>query len=65
MCKDGQYQVEKLVIMGWLFCRHFDEYSKSKELWHMINPELLPTVKKTKVNEFLKDLIHIAVDLNM
>ena len=57
--------MDKLVTMGWLLCRHFDEYSKCKELWHLVNPGLLPTVKKVKVNEFFMDLIHIAVELNM
>ena len=51
--------------MGWLLCRHWDEHTQAKELWHHINPELAKTVKKSKVNEFFKDLIYIAVDLNL
>ena len=42
--KDGVYQVDKLLIMGWLLCKHADQYSKEEELWHVINPELQPTV---------------------
>ena len=63
--KDKKYQVDKLITMGWLLCRHWDEHTQAKELWHIINPELSTTINKSKVIKFFMDLIYIAVDLNL
>jgi len=42
--KDNRHQVEKLIIMGWLLCTHWSEETQSRELWHIVNPELTETV---------------------
>ena len=38
--KNERYQVDAMVILGWLMCRHYDEDAQAQELWHMINPTL-------------------------
>lgn len=39
--------------------------SQELELWHLINPKLEETVPKATVENFLKDLTYIALDMNL
>jgi hypothetical protein len=35
------------------------------ELWHLINPKLEETISKATVEQFLRDLAYIAIDMNI
>ena len=50
--------------MGWLLCKHWNEEVQGCELWHIINPELRPSVTKREVNSIITRLAYIAVNLN-
>ena len=63
--KDGQYDVENLTLLGWLLCKHWSEETQSRELWHIINPELKKFVTKREVNHVVTRLAYIAVNLNL
>ena len=62
--KDGKHDVENLILLGWLLCKHWDEESQGTELWHIINPELHETVPREKVLALWEKIIYVAVDLN-
>ena len=62
---DGSHNVENTILMGWLLCKHWDDETQTIELWHIINPELLPTVTKRDILTIITRLAYIAVNLNL
>merc|ERR1719296_239220 len=42
--QDGRHQVDQLILIGWLLCTHWSDETQSRELWHIVNPELNETV---------------------
>lgn len=62
--KDKRHNVPKLLRLGFLLCRHYSPESQSLELWHMVNPKLEETISKNIVENLLKDLTYVAVDMN-
>ena len=52
------------MVMGWLLCRHWDEETQARELWHIINPELKPFVTRRDVMFVIMRLTYIAINLN-
>ena len=62
--KNNRFQVDALIVMGWLLCRHWDDEQQEKELWHILNPTLQPDVSINRVVLVLMQLLHIACDLN-
>ena len=63
--KDNKHNVENLILIGWLLCKHWDDETQTIELWHIINPELLPTVTKRDILTIITRLAYIAVNLNL
>ena len=53
-----------MTLMGWLLCKHWDDETQSRELWHIINSELLPSVTKRDVFSAITRIAFIAVNLN-
>ena len=62
--KEGKHNVENLTLIGWLLCKHWNDETQARELWHIINPELLPFVTKRDVLSIVTRLAYIAVNLN-
>ena len=50
--------------MGWLLCKHWNDDTQSRELWHIINPDLAPYVTKREIYSVINRLAYIAVSLN-
>ena len=41
--ENGKYNIENLIALGWILCKHWSEETQKRELWHMINPTLKDT----------------------
>jgi len=63
--KNGKHDVENLMLLGWLLCKHWDDTTQGRELWHIINPTLAETVPKQQVMAVVRKLVYIAYDLNV
>ena len=61
---DGSHNVENLTLLGWFLCRHYSEETQTRELWHLMNPEILDHVTKREVLAIISRLAYIAVNLN-
>ena len=61
----GSHNVENLVLLGWLLCKHWSDDTQNCELWHIINPQLAPYVTKREVLSVTNRLAYIAVNLNL
>ena len=46
---NNQHNVENMIIVGWLLCKHWSDETQATELWHIINPTLAETVSKAVV----------------
>ena len=55
-----KYNIDNMIALGWLLCRHWNEETQSRELWHMINPTLEDEAPKETVMEVARDLIYVA-----
>ena len=63
--KNGKHDVDNLILLGWLLCKHWDEENQGTELWHILNPELNDTVPRENVLAVWEKIIYVAVDLNI
>jgi len=61
----GSHNVDNLILLGWLLCKHWSEETQNYELWHIINPQLAPHVTKREVLSVTNRLAYIAVNLNL
>ena len=61
---NGKHNVDNLMLIGWLLCKHWDDTTQGRELWHIMNPTLEESVPKARVLDTVKKLMYIAVDLN-
>ena len=52
------------MLIGWLLCKHWDDTTQGRELWHIMNPTLEESLPKQRVLETVKKLMYIAIDLN-
>lgn len=62
--KNETHNIEELMMIGWLLCRHWDDENQATELWHLINPEVEDFVTKKQVMHIVNRLAYIAVQLN-
>ena len=62
--KNGKHNVENLILIGWLLCKHWNDQSQTTELWHILNPTLQEFVSKRAVVEAVSKLCYVAIDLN-
>ena len=62
--KYGKHNIENLTLLGWLLCKHWSDETQARELWHIVNPELLPFVTKRDFLHIITRLTYIAVNLN-
>ena len=63
--QNGRHNVENLVLIGWLLCKHWDDATQATELWHIINPTLKETIPQRQVVDVVRRLCYIAIDLNL
>ena len=63
--KGGKHNVENLILVGWLLCRHWSDETQATELWHIMNPKLEEQIGKQKVVATIKQLMYVAIDLNL
>lgn len=49
----GNYDAHKLLILGFLLCRHQDLQRAGDAMWGLINPEIKETVNRDRVRSFL------------
>ena len=61
---NGKHNVENLIVMGWLLCKHWSDETQTTELWHICNPTLLEEVDSRQVMSVIRKLVYVAVDLN-
>ena len=62
--KGRKHTVSNLLRLGWLLCRHNSIEDQELEMWHLLNPKLEDTIPKAMVEQFLRDLSYIALDMN-
>lgn len=62
--KNNKHDVENLMLLGWLLCKHWDDTTQGRELWHILNPTLAETIPKQHVMAVVRKLIYIAYDVN-
>ena len=60
-----RHNVPALLRLGFLCCRHHSPEDQELELWHLLNPKLEETVSKASVEQFLRDLTYIALEMNL
>jgi hypothetical protein len=60
-----RYHVNGLLKIGFLLCEHYSSDTQGVDLWHLINPKLEQTVPRDQVIELMKDLVYVAVDMNI
>jgi len=63
--KGRRHNVPSLLRLGFLCCHHHSPEDQELELWHILNPKLEETVSKSSVEQFLKDLTYIALEMNL
>ena len=61
----GCHNVDNLILLGWLLCKHWSDETQNYELWHIVNPHLAPHVTKREVLSVITRLAYIAVNLNL
>ena len=61
---NGKHNVENLIIMGWLLCKHWSDETQTTELWHICNPTLMEEVPTKQVLAVIKKLLYVSIDLN-
>mmetsp|Transcript_2425 Transcript_2425/g.2374 ORF Transcript_2425/g.2374 Transcript_2425/m.2374 type:complete len:168 (+) Transcript_2425:27-530(+) len=62
---EGSYNVRRLIILGFMHCKHSTPYEQREEMWCLINPEAKPTVTKLDVMEFFRIVFHLAITLRL
>ena len=63
--KDGKFNIDNLMLIGWMYNRHWSEETQTRELWHIINPMLEPVATKDMVLDVATKLVYIAINLNI
>ncbi len=49
--KEGTYNVRNLVLLGFLYCKHSDIFTKKEDFWGLINPSVDGTTTKEHIKE--------------
>ena len=62
---EKRHTVYNLLKLGFLLCKFYSVAEQELEMWHLINPRLDETIPKQSVELFLRDLIYIAIDMNL
>ena len=58
----GNYDVEYLLVLGFLLCNHESEEKAADSLWGIINPDIASAVPTTRVLEIVDKMIYYAID---
>lgn len=59
----GNYDVEHLLVLGFLLCYHESDEKAANHLWGIINPQILSAVPKHRVLEVVDKILYYAVDV--
>lgn len=59
----GNYNVEYLLVLGFLLCYHESDEKAANHLWGIINPQILSSVPKHRVLEVVDKILYYAVDV--
>lgn len=59
----GNYDAHKLLVLGFLLCKHIDIQKAGDSFWGILNPEIKETVNRDKVRTFLNLVCDVAIDL--
>jgi hypothetical protein len=59
----GNYDVEHLLILGFLLCYHEDDEKAADHLWGIINPQIKQSVPKQRVLDIVDKIIYYSVDV--
>eukprot|EP00347_Sterkiella_histriomuscorum_P014349 403361212 len=62
---EKRHTVYNLLKLGFMLCQFPSVEDQELEMWHLINPRLDETVSKGTVEMFLRDLIYVALDMNI
>jgi hypothetical protein len=57
----GNYEVEYLLVLGFLLCYHENDEKAADYLWGIINPEIRQSVSKDRVLSVVDKMLYYAV----
>ena len=60
-----KHNVENLILVGWLLCKHWSDETQTTELWHIVNPTLDESVPQRDVLAIIRKLLYVGIDLNL
>lgn len=60
--QDGLHEPQKLLLIGFMYCKFDNELSHMENLWHLINPNFKSKVSLRVLKATLEDLLYIAID---
>ena len=63
--QQGNYNVEILQCLGFLFCKHHDRQTRMDEFWQVVNPDIDQECLLERVLVILKIFIYVAIVLRL
>ena len=63
--EQGNYHVEKILLLGFILCNHSTENGAARELWGVINPGIEDEIDSEKVRDMLKTIVYYCVDAQL
>lgn len=59
----GNWNVQKLLCMGFLLCAHPSRCDQREEFWQLVNPELNDTVHIERILAYLTIFVELSLDM--
>ena len=57
----GTYDIKKLIVLGFLYCKHTSLEDKLDEFWALVNPEVAYSVTREQVKDILRIMFYFTV----
>ena len=51
-----------MLLIGFLYCKYYNEREHMDNLWHLINPNFKPRVSMRVIKSMLEDLLYLSID---
>ena len=60
--KDGLHEPQKMLLIGFLYCKYKSVEDHMENLWHLINPNFRQKVSMRVIKNMLEDLLYVSID---